>query len=130
MNNHEEKYCYRKKRAEKVSANIITEDVFYDEIFIAKTSNQEYDSKIFIVDSGSISHMVNSEDNMTNLKETKTKFTVGYRKTITGTKHGDWHGWQKHNGKLHHVILTNMAVILGLYANLFRIIRALQKKSK
>ena len=50
--------------------------------------------------------MVNSEDNMTNLKDTKTKVAVGDRKNITGTKRGDSHGWQKRNRKLHHVMLN------------------------
>ena len=29
-------------------------------------------------------HMVNSEENMTNLKDTETRVTVGDRRTITG----------------------------------------------
>ena len=50
--------------------------------------------------------MVNSEDNMTNLKNTKTRVAVGDRKNITGTKRGDSHGWQKRNRKLHQVMLN------------------------
>ena len=76
MNNHEEKVCYKKKKSEKESANNITEDIVYNELFVAKTSNKEHDRKIFIVDCGSTSHIVNSENNMTNLKDIKTKVTV------------------------------------------------------
>ena len=71
--------------------------------------------------------MVNSEDNMTNLKDIKTKVTVGDHKTLTVKKRGDWHGCQKRNRKLHHLTLTNTAVIPGLHANLFSVTRALQK---
>ena len=41
-----------------------------------KKSNQEHDSEIFIADSGDCSHIVNSEEDMKNLKDTKTKVTV------------------------------------------------------
>ena len=71
--------------------------------------------------------MVTSEGNMTNIKDTKTKVTVGDRKTLTGTKRVDWHFCHKRNGKLHDVTLTNMAVITGLYVNLFSVTWALQK---
>ena len=47
---------------------------------------------MFIADYGATSYMVNSEENMINLKDTEIKVTAGYRKTITGTKRGDWHG--------------------------------------
>ena len=44
---------------------------------------------------------------MTNLKDTKITVTAGDCKTLTRKKCGDWHGWKKSNGKLHHVTLTN-----------------------
>ena len=44
---------------EKESANNVTEYVIYEKIFTIKTSNQKYDIKTFIVDSGSTSHMKN-----------------------------------------------------------------------
>ena len=94
-------------------------------MFIAKKPNQEQDSEIFIMDSGATSQMVNLEDNMTNLKETETKVTIGDRKNLTRKKCGDWSGWQKDNRKLHHVTLTNTAAISALYANLFNVTRAL-----
>ena len=65
--------------------------------------------------------MVNSEDNMTNLKDSETKVTVGDRKNLTGTKPRDWNSWQEHNGKLHRATLKNTAEIPGLHANLFRV---------
>ena len=64
---------------------------------------------------------------MTNLKDTKTKVTVGDRKTLTGTKKGDWHGWQKRDRKLHYVKLTNIEVISDLHENLLSVMQALQK---
>ena len=42
-------------------------------------------------------------------------------------KKGDWHGYQKHNGKLNHVKLYDMAVIPGLHKIFFNITQALQK---
>ena len=104
-----------------------TEDVIYEKLFIMKTSNQDHDGEKLIADSGATSHMVNLEENMTNLKDSKTRVTVGDSRIITGTKRGDWHGYQRHDGKLHCVMLTNTAIIPGLHANLFSVIRALQK---
>ena len=46
------------KRAEKEYASNITEDIVYNKLFIAKTSNQYHDSQKFIEDSGATSHMV------------------------------------------------------------------------
>ena len=43
--------------------------------------------------------MVSSEENMTNLKVTKTKVTVGDSKPFTGTKRGNWNGYQRRNVK-------------------------------
>ena len=42
-----------------------------------KTTNQNHDIEIFIAYFGATSHMVNSEENMTNLKNAKTRVTVG-----------------------------------------------------
>ena len=56
---------------------------------MVKKSNQEHDSKVIIADSGTTSYMVNLEENTTNLKNSKTRFTVGDRKTTTVTKRGD-----------------------------------------
>ena len=44
---------------------------------------------MFITDSGATPHMVNLEENMTNLKETKTKVIVEDCKAHSGTKLGD-----------------------------------------
>ena len=57
---------------EEESTNNVTEEVIYNKIFIAKISNQSHDKETFIVDSNSTSHMVNSEENMTNFKDAKT----------------------------------------------------------
>ena len=50
----------------------------------AKTSNQKHDIKIFITDYGATSHMLNSEDNMTNLNNAETGVTIGDSRTFTG----------------------------------------------
>ena len=50
-----------------------------------KTSNQNHDRKTFISYSGDISHMVNLEENTTNLKGAKTRVTLVDSRTITGT---------------------------------------------
>ena len=46
-----------------------------------------------------MSHMVNSEENMTNLQETKTQVTIGDSRTLTGEKSGDWHGYHRREVK-------------------------------
>ena len=61
----------------------------YDEIFIAKISKQEHDSETFILDSGATSHMVNTEENITNLTIAETRVTVGDSRTLTETKCGN-----------------------------------------
>ena len=47
---------------------------------------------MFITDSGATPHMVNLEENMTNLKDNETKFPIGDRKTLTKKKRGKWNG--------------------------------------
>ena len=39
---------------------------------------------MFVADSGSTSHMVNSLKSMTNLREVKTVVKTGNKKTVTG----------------------------------------------
>ena len=69
MNNQKEKDSYKKKRVEKESTNNVTEDVIYGELFIVKTSNQELDRETCIADSGATSHIVNTEEKITNLED-------------------------------------------------------------
>ena len=71
-------------------------------------------------------HMVNSEENMMNLKDVEPKFTVGYIRTLTRNKCGNWHSYRRRDEKLHHTMLSNMDVILGLQENLLRMTRELQ----
>ena len=101
MNNDEEKYFYNKKKSEKESTNNIIEDLVYDELFIAKTSNQKHVGETFIEYSSATSHMVNSEENMTNLKNSKTRVTIRDSRTLIRKKRGDWHSWQKYDRRLH-----------------------------
>ena len=99
--NPEEKDCHKNKNAKKGSENNVKEDAVYDELFIAKTSNQEHDSETFIADYGATSHMLNLEENTTNLKDAQKRVTIGDSRTLTGTKCGNWHGWHRRDGKIH-----------------------------
>ena len=63
-----------------------------------KKSNQEHNNENFIEDSGSMSHIVKSEENIINQKDAKTQVTVRDSRTLTGTKHVDWHGYQRRDG--------------------------------
>ena len=84
MKNHEENDCYRKKTSYKEYTKNVTENVICNKLFITKISNQEHDSKTFIADSGATPHMVNSEENMTNLNNAETQVAVRDRRTLTG----------------------------------------------
>ena len=64
--------------------------------------------------------MLNSKENMTNIKNSETRVTTGDSRTITGVKHGDWSGYQRRDRKLHHMTLSNTAVIPGLHKNIFK----------
>ena len=74
-----------------------------------------------------MSHMVNSKENITNLKDSETRVTVGYIRTLTGKKRVDWNGYKRCNGKLYHVTLTNTDVIPDRHSNLFILTQELQK---
>ena len=89
MTNHEEKDCHKKKMAGKWSENKVIEYVIYDKLFITKTSNQEHDKEIFIMDSGATSHLINSEENMTNHKDSEILSTKGDSRTLTKTKNSN-----------------------------------------
>ena len=77
------------------------------------------------MDSGAKSNMLNLEENITNVKDTKTRVTVGDSRTLTGQKCVKWHDHQRSDIKFHCVSLSNMTVIPGLYTNLFRMKPAL-----
>ena len=62
-----------------------------------------------------MSHTVSSEENMTKVKDNKTIVTVGDSRTLTGTKYGDWYGYQICDRKIHRVTLLNTDVIPGLH---------------
>ena len=83
MENDKEKDWHKNKRAEKEYSNNVTEDVIYDELFIAKISNQEHEHELFIAGSGATSNMVNLEEKMTNLKYAETRVTVGDIRNLT-----------------------------------------------
>ena len=94
---------------------------------LQKTSDKYNDSKTCISDSGVISHMVNSEENLMKLKYAKTLFTVGDRRNITLTTCGNWRGYWRHDKTLHRLMISNMDVITGLHSNIFIIKWALQR---
>ena len=89
-----------------------------------KAPNQEHDRKTFIANYGATSHILNSEENMSNLKDSKTLVTVGYSRKITGAKCGNWHIWHRLDIILQRATLTNMAVIPGPHTNIFSVTRA------
>ena len=81
----------------------------------------------FIVGSVATSQMVNLKKNMTNHKDAEARVAVGDSRTLTGTKCGDWHRYQKRDGKLHHVTLSDTAIIPGRHTNIFSMTLSLKK---
>ena len=71
--------------------------------------------------------MVNSEENMTNLEDANTRVTAGDSRTFYGGKRGDWNSYQRYEEILHHVVLSNMVLLTGLYTILFRATQGLQE---
>ena len=71
--------------------------------------------------------MVNLEEYMKNLKNSETRVNIGDSRALTGTKRGNWTGYQSRDGKIHCAMLSNMTVITGLHTNIFIIMQALQK---
>ena len=63
---------------------------------------------------------------MTKLKYVEAWVTVGDSRTLTGGKHGNWHGYQRRYEKLYHVTLSSTVSIPGLYTNIFSMVWALQ----
>ena len=49
-----------KKGGNRICKNF-TEEIIYDKLFFATTSNQQHDRETFIADSGATSHVVKSE---------------------------------------------------------------------
>ena len=76
--------------------------------------------KTFIADSGVTSHMVHPEYNMTNLKDSETRVSVGDSRTETG-ENVDIGTAIRGVTEKYHVTLSNMSVIPGLHAELFRV---------
>ena len=74
-----------------------------------------------------MSHMVKPEENMMNLNNAETQFTVVDSRTHNSTTRVNWHSYQRRDGKIHSVALSNVAVIPGLYKNIFSVTQALQK---
>ena len=58
---------------------------------------------------------------MTNLKNSETRVTIGESRTLTMKKYDGYHGYQRRDGKIYHVALSDMSIILGIYTNLFRV---------
>ena len=66
-----------------------------------------------------MSHMVKPEENMMNLNNAETQFTVVDSRTHNSTTRVNWHSYQRRDRKHDCKILSNMAVITGLYENIF-----------
>ena len=116
----------RRKRRENNLKNV-TELIIYNKTVIAETSKQEHIIETFIADSGAMSHMVNLEENMTNFRDAETQVTVGDSRNITSTKRGNYNDYQRRDGKIHRVTLSNTSLTTGLHKNLFGVMRALKK---
>ena len=65
--------------------------------------------------------MATTEENMTNLKEAKTRLTLGDIRTLTRAKRGNCHGYQRRDGKLHHMMSSDTEVIPCLHENIFSV---------
>ena len=89
MNNHKENDCHKRKKSKKDAKNSVTEEVVHDKLYIAKGSSNKYDSNTFIPDSGVTSHMITTEENISNLCNAEARVTIGDSITLTGTKRGD-----------------------------------------
>ena len=74
--------------------------------------------------------MVTTEENITNLSDEETEITVGYSRTLTGTKHGNWHRYHKYDKKIHRMMLSDTTILPGLYRETFILSQALKIVSK
>ena len=72
-------------------------------------------------------HTCYDRKNMTNPKDSETRVTIGDSGTIIMKKCDGWHSYQRRDGKLHHVTLSDTSVIPGVHANLFHVTQAPQK---
>ena len=64
---------------------------------------------------------------MMKLKDSETRVTVGDIITLMGKKCGDCRGYQKIDGKIHHMTLSDTAWIPGLNTNTFSVTRSWKK---
>ena len=75
---------FKEENAWKEAANYATEEIIYERLFIEKKLSNKYDTKTFIVDYGATSHMVATEENVSNLCNVETIVTVWDSWIITG----------------------------------------------
>ena len=94
---------------------------------LKKCQTKNIPEKKFIADSGVTSHMVNLEENIKNLNDAGTQSTVGDSITLTSKKRDNCNGYQKHDGILNQVILSDASIIPILHKNLFSITQSPQK---
>ena len=74
------------------------------------------------MESRTTSHVVTNEENMTNQQDAETIVTIGDIGKFSGTKLGHWHGYQKHDGKLHCMKFSDTDVIPELqHTNAFSV---------
>ena len=66
-----------------------------------------------------MSPMATTKENMKNLQDVETIFTVEDIVIITRTKHGYWHSYQKSDVNIHLVTLTSISTIPGLHRKYF-----------
>ena len=82
---------------------------------------------MFVADSGSMSHMVNSLKNMTKLQELKIVVKKENKKVIMGSLQGYWKEYQEIYCELYPVTCIDTAYIPALSVNIFSVTHTLTK---
>ena len=120
---HKETECRKKKREENNKSN----DGQADLAFIAQNKSDDV-KDLWIADTGASSHMTNSMEGMSDLKETDETITVGNGATMTVKYVGTYTGKvQTTKGQELTLKLNNVKVVPELYCNLFSVITALKQ---
>ena len=83
---------------------------------------------IWVADSGASSHMTNSLEGMTDLRESKSYVTFGDSKRLKVSKIGTKHGVAvQKNGEIKKIAIRNVKYVPDLYCNLFSLTSAMRQ---
>ena len=85
-------------------------------------------SKVFwVADSGATSHMVSDLSLLLDVKKVDQRVTVGDGNKVGGTYEGTFKGTiSQEDGTTQDVTLSKVLFVLGLYANLFSLTKAIE----